>query len=601
MISSDYPVFTTAPTSVKKHRKVVLPFLQRIGKSLLFPIAMLPFAAIFWRIGACIPTGVTRFADVVQMIFGSIGSAVFDNLPMLFAIGAAFGFAKDSRGEAAIVGFLVMILLRVFLSAQIKDSDHKIYFIDLMYGGINFGKSDITRQFAYGFGELFGSKYSSIMINNVLNGIIVGLVVSTVYNFFNGIELPSILGFFSGRRLIPVLGLIFGMCFILLWAIIFPWLAWCIYKLSTVMGQAIGNRWANAGIMFGYDVINRLLIPFGLHHIPNTLFWFTLQDFANQQGDINIFLKAPASIYDGEPILGTTDVYHSTGYNNAGTFQSGFFPTMMFGLPALCFAFYYNARGDIQKQRVASLLFGSAVVSFFTGITEPIEFSFLFISPIFFVVHAFLTGFWGFIVGLFGIQLGFGFSAGLIDYLLSLPKSFDIINTKLHGIYNSRHDLVMSPAFNKTQAVMANPLWILPIGVICSLSYFFIATFLIKRFHVAAPGIPPNELLGDSPTEFTKVNESIATVSGSQSNKYTNDATQIIEALGVNNIVNLECCATRLRLTVRDVNKIDETKLKSTKIVRGTIKVGDSGYQIVIGPTVEMVMNEINRLLDLST
>ncbi len=578
----------------KQKEKKVLPYLQRIGKSLLFPIAILPIAAIFLRISALVPD-TTTFSKLVGSILGSIGNAVFGPiLPVLFAIGVAFGLSKDQRGEAAIVGFVAMMLLQIFLSLKGQGfAGAGIGLVDQIYGNINVRleplenpetKLPVIGSEANGFKGLLSfykqvdnkwiidtSMYTSVMVNNVLNGIAIGILVSVIYNNFQGIELPSVLGFFSGRRLIPVLTLIIGVIFSIIWAILFPWIAWCVYYLSYYMSKATGNRYANAGIMGAYGFINRLLIPFGLHHIPNTLFWFAIgetQDVSGNHilGDIYGFINGAPSWTDS----------NGTHYNNCGTFQSGIFPFMMFGLPAIAFAFYKLADNKEQAKKVAALLFGSAGIAFFTGITEPIEFAFMFISPGLYLIYAALCGVCGFVVGLFQIQLGFGFSAGLIDYILSIPKSLEIIKAKVDG-----------DIYTKVDAILANPGMLLPIGLVFSIIYYYTFKLCIVKFNMAAPGRSPNLLVDDEEEEE---------ISASGQNKDSKDAAMIIDSIGINNLDKVEWCTTRLRLTVKDNTKINLDQIKRTRS-RGEIKSGTTGFQIVIGPTVEILGNEINRLL----
>lgn len=571
-------------------KRIVLPYLQRIGKSLMFPIAILPFAAIFLRISELIPDD-TTFSLVTKTILSTIGNAVFGPvLPIIFAIGISFGLSKDQRGEAAIVGFVVMMLIQSMLSINpVYDKDNNIkYFsgiIHNIYGKIDFGdyiiKNENSGDNIYdkvgGFLGLFRNKYESIIVHNIFNGMLVGILVSTIYNHFNGIELPSILAFFSGRRLIPVLGLIFGLIFGLLWALIFPWIGFSLNFLSIQMGKATNERWGNASIMGGYVFLNRMLIPFGLHHIPNTLFWFTLGEGINADnetihGDIHIFL-------DGK-------VYYNGNWNNAGTFQSGFFPFMMFGLPALSFAFYRHAQNKEQAKRVATLLTGSSLVAFFTGITEPLEFSFMFTAPILYLFHGILAGIWAFVAGAFQIQLGFGFSAGFIDFVLSIPKSLEIVNAKLNGIPSEN----VKGIYSQFDATLANPFMLIPIGILCGISYYFVVKLAIKVFNVSTPGRGNNLLKNDDDSK-----EEIK-IDGFKSNKYTADAIKIIQSIGLDNISNLEWCATRLRFTLVDNSKINEDVIKET-MSRGQVKIGSTGYQIIIGPAVEMMGNEIQRVM----
>lgn len=564
--------------NTKRKNLGILAYLQRIGKSLLFPIAMLPFAAILLRVGGQITQGAdgSDFSNFIGSLIFQTGNVVFNNLPIIFAVGVSFGLTKDFRGEAALVGFVTIVLAQVLLSNS-SGKFGGINLVDSIYGNVNFGQitnSSGQLEDVIGFNALLGNDFNKIIADNVLTGFIIGIVVSIIYNKFNKVEMPTLLGFFSGRRLIPVLGFIFGLFTVILWALIFPWIGYGIFLFSIALTNATGNRYTNAGIMFAYGTINRLLIPFGLHHIPNTLFWFQLGAHPSAadptvlvNGDINIFLNGAAK------------------GNNSGTFQSGFFAVVMFGLPALAFSFVRNAENSVQKKRVMSLLFGSALVSFFTGITEPIEFSFLFISPLLFGLHAFLTGFFGFITGLFGIQIGFGFSAGLIDYALSIPKSLEII------------------AANKTgaDAVFANPIWIWFIGAITASVYYFGSSFLIKKYNISSPGRGKNLILEEGDLNYESNSNAENEISNNEykdnNSKYFKDSVKIIEGVGgKENIEILEWCATRLRFTLKDSSKLNKDLIKTT-LSRGIINVGDKGVQIIIGPNVEIIGDEILTLI----
>ncbi|MGL4768914.1 MAG: glucose PTS transporter subunit IIA [Mycoplasmoidaceae bacterium] len=575
----------------KKKNSAVFTYIQSLGRSLLYPISILPLAAIFMRVSAIIPND-TEFSKYVGLVLSAVGNSIFGPLlAIIFCVGLSFGLTKDGRGEAALVGLVTMTLFQIMLGSNSGSAGAAglsgIGLIDAFYGHIPFHGFDKDGKPAivHGFKKLFGgSMYTKVMVDNVLTGILVAIFVSTLYNKFHGIELPSILGFFSGRRLIPVLALTSGLVFSILWALIFPWIGFAIYEFSIQLQKATGNRYGNAAMMFVYGFINRLLIPFGLHHIPNTLLWFTFGSFDTYDpnkfanGDINIFLNGNVVDRHGN-------------FNNSGTFQTGLFPIMLFGLPAISYAFYKNAQDDKQSKNIASVLLGASLVSFFTGITEPIEFTFLFVSPVLFGMHALLTGFWGFICGLFGIQLGFGFSAGFIDYALSLPKSLDIINAKLHGavdVLGTFHKGI----YNSTQAAFANPLMLILIGPMTALSYYFGASTLIKKFNQPAPGIAPNLIIFEKESE----EESLQNIP-SEFNKFTRDSTFIIKAVGKENIEDVNWCATRLRLTLKDNSKIDENLIKRTTS-KGEIKIGNKGYQIIIGINVEMYGNEVKRLLD---
>ena len=546
------------PNQKEKHKvfKNAFNFLSRIGKALMFPIAVLPIAAILMRIGAQIPvngaeiTNAPVFVAFVQKLLAAVGATVFDNLHMLFAIGVAFGLTKDNRGEAAITGFVGMVLLTLLMSSNGADLPNQIY------QGINFspiqGGENLT-----GFHRIFVGKYDQILATNVLNGIIMGIIVAFIYNRFNDLELPKILGFFNGRRLVPVLVILSTLIFTLVWAIIFPWIGWALYQFSGALSQATGNRWAAASISGIYVFLNRLLIPFGLHHVPNTLFWFVLGEHPSTtggvvNGDINIFLNGIAA------------------GNTAGVFQSGFFPMMMFGLPAMVGAFYYNAANKDQAKRVISLFLPAALVAFMTGITEPIEFAFMFISPLLYLLHALLSGFFSFVVGAFGIQIGFGFSAGFLDYLLSIPKSMEII------------------AANKTgaAAIFGNPAWIFVIGLVAATTYFFVGNLMIKKFNLATPGRRINQIQADTDvTQETKEQSE---------NALSPKLKKIILALGGwSNISSFQNCVTRLRYDIVEMQKVNFDLLKSNSLVLGIKQIQEKQVQIIIGPQAEIINNKI--------
>lgn len=542
--------------------KKITESLGRVGKSLMFPIAVLPIAALLNRLGAQIPSNTDvvnapAFVHFVQTMLSAAGNTIFNNLHILFAIGVGFGLTKNNRGEAGLTAFVGMVLLILIMSKEGANLPNQIYGsiqFPIDQNSLNAGQIPIDAQ---GFERIFGNSYDKILANNVLNGIIAGSLVAFIYNRFHDVELPKVLGFFSGKRLIPVLVILSMLAFGTLYAIIFPWIGWLLYQISIGLSSATGNRWGNAAIAGTYGFINRLLIPFGLHHVPNTLFWFVLGQHPGTNGsgdvfgDINIFLNGQA--------LG----------NTAGTFQSGFFPIMMFGLPILSLVFYKNAENKEQKQRVLSMFLPLSLISFLTGITEPIEFAFMFISPLLYIVHAILTGIFAFITGAFGIQIGFGFSAGLIDYLLSIPKSLEIIKDNRTGV----------------SAIFANPVWLIPIGAICSASYFFISDTLIKKMNLSTPGRGNNLLLNDGQESLTE--------SAYNSNKLSTKLKKIVLGLGGwDNIENYQNCVTRLRYDVKNMGLINESLLKEGGAA-GVKKFDKHHIHVIIGTNAEIVNNEI--------
>ncbi len=338
----------------------MLGFLQKIGRALLLPIAVMPIAALFFRLGA---------PDLLDIPFlMAAGAAVYDNLAILFAIGIAIGLSVDQRGEAvlaAVVGYYVMLAALSML---------------LIQNGYGADQEIVTRLSA-----------------SVLLGLIAGLVSVVTYNRFYLVRLPSLLHFFSGRRLVPILtaifGLLLGIALYVIWPLLWTGLDWF---------NAWIYSWGIWGTAF-YGVLNRALLPFGLHHVLNTYFWYGIGDYINPltgqlvNGDIPRFLN-------GDP--------------SAGVYQVGFYPIMMGGLLGAALAMIVAAK-DGRKLSTLGILGGAALVSLVTGITEPIEFAFLFLAPLLFGVHALLTGISFFVANAMGLRHGFAFSAGLIDYFLN--------------------------------------------------------------------------------------------------------------------------------------------------------------------------------------
>ncbi len=339
----------------------ILGGLQSIGRSLMTPIAILPAAGILLAIGAMSFTNPVMVK--IAQIFLAAGGAIFDNLPLLFAIGVAIGLANGAgvAGLAAAIGYFV--LTHVLATFNVVGPDGEVLI------KLNMG---------------------------VLGGIITGGVAAYLYKRYKDIELPKALGFFGGRRFIPIitslvmvfLGIIFG----------FIWLP--IQEGIQAVGMWIVSAGGLGAFIFG--VLNRLLIPFGLHHILNSIAWFQIGDFTNSTGQV---------------VHGDLTRYFA-GDKTAGMFMTGFFPVMMFGLPAACLAMIHAAKPE-KRVMVSSVLLSAAFTSFLTGITEPIEFAFMFLAPALYLIHALLTGLLMALTYSIGMKLGFGFSAGLIDYLIN--------------------------------------------------------------------------------------------------------------------------------------------------------------------------------------
>ena len=417
----------TTVDSAPRRGSSALAVLQRIGRSLMLPIAVLPAAALLLRFGQADMLGADGLGwDRVAEIVGEAGNALFAALPLLFAVGVAIGFARKSDGStalAAVVGYLVFDRVSKIMfshTSELKDN----VLITKMTGEAQAQVID------------WGAKNPT----DVLGGILMGVIAALLYQRYYRIKLPTWLAFFGGRRFVPIItavaGLALGIVIGLIWPVLGSWL--------TDAGNWItGAGAAGAGI---YGMINRLLLPFGLHHIPNSLIWFVFGDYNTPDGvvhgEINRYLA-------GDP--------------DAGGFLAGFFPVLMFGLPGAALAIWHAAPKH-RRPAVGGIMISAALTAFVTGVTEPIEFAFMFVAPVLYGVHVVLTGISMAVLEAAGAKLGFGFSAGGIDLLL-----------------NARKD--------NTQG-----LWlILGMGVLYFFVYYFIFRFLITKFNFATPGREPDD------------------------------------------------------------------------------------------------------------
>jgi PTS system N-acetylglucosamine-specific IIC component len=423
---------TTRPSPFARVMKV----LQRLGRSLMLPIAALPAAALLLRFGQPDMLGsngpqpggladVAGFAWMNQVadVLAAAGAALFENLPLLFAVGVAIGFARKADGStalAAVVGYLVFdrVSKVMFFGSAIRDT---VLIRQVEAGGIkeiiDYGIQNPTK---------------------VLGGIMIGLVAATLWQRFHRIKLPAWLAFFGGRRFVPIItsiaALILGVVIGWIWPILGEWISHAGEALTTL--GPLG-----AGV---YGLINRLLIPFGLHHFANSIVWYVV----------------PQCQVGGRVLNGDWNCYFG-GAAHSGQFMAGFFPVMMFALPAAALAMW-RAAPPHRRAAVGGIMLSAGLASFVTGITEPIEFAFIFVAPLLFVVHAVLTGLAMALTALIGGQLGFGFSAGLLDMLLNASKS----NT---------HNL---PG-------------ILAIGAVYAVVYYVVFSFLIRRLNILTPGREP--------------------------------------------------------------------------------------------------------------
>ncbi|WP_369901184.1 N-acetylglucosamine-specific PTS transporter subunit IIBC [Bacillus manliponensis] len=494
----------------------MLQFLQRIGKALMLPIAVLPAAGILLRLGQ---------PDVWDIpVMAQAGAAIFDNLALIFAIGVAIGLSVDGSGAAGLagaIGYLVLknttnALSNTYSTAELND---KLKSVQDLASSVDPSKLAETMT------KISKTAALTPKIDMaILGGIIAGVVAGLLYNKFHKIKLPEWLGFFAGKRFVPIitsvvmllLGLVFGQ--------IWP----TIQSGIDAVAHGIVNLDAIGAGIFGF--LNRLLIPIGLHHVMNTYFWFVLGDFTNAAGDV--VQGDIARFFAGDP--------------SAGMFMTGFFPIMMFGLPAACFAMIAAAKPE-KRKLVAGMLGGLALTSFLTGITEPIEFSFMFLSPVLYGVHAVLTGLSLFITTTLDIHHGFAFSAGAIDYGLNF-------------------------------GIAQKPLLLAGIGLIYALIYFVVFYFMIKKFDLKTPGREDED----------EVTEGEAGEAGSIGETY------VMALGGKENLTVIDNCATRLRLQVKDAGLVNEAALKRAG-AKGVMKLSNTSVQVIVGTNVESVADDMKK------
>lgn len=479
----------------------MMKYLQKLGRSLMLPVAVLPVASILMGIGYWIdPIGWGGGSPLAAFLI-SAGAAIIDNMSILFAVGVALGMSRDKDGAAALAGLVAFLVITKLLStgtvAQLQGIE-----------------ADLVNP---AFGR----------IGNQFIGIISGLVAAGMYNRFSKVQLTPALSFFSGKRLVPILT---SVAMILVSGVLF--FVWpVVYSGLVAFGTTISSMGAvGAGI---YGFFNRLLIPTGLHHALNSVFWFD----AIGINDIGNFWAS----------TGTPGV--------TGMYQAGFFPVMMFGLPAAALAMYHTAK--TEKRKVAGgLLLAAAISSFFTGVTEPMEFAFVFLAPGLYLVHALLTGISVFLAAQFQWIAGFGFSAGFIDYFLSLRMPLAV-----------------------------NILMLIPLGIAMAAIYYFVFRFLIVKLDLKTPGredLEPQEGEGQVLTTGTD---------------FSAMARTILDGLGGReNIESLDYCVTRLRLEVKDNLEVDENTIKSAG-VSGIMRPSKTNVQVVIGPQVQFVHDELKKLL----
>lgn len=523
--------------------------LQRVGRSFMLPIALLPVAGLLLGIGSSFTNATTietyhlgKFIYeggvlyTILDIMSKTGSAVFDNLALLFAMGVAIGMAKKEKEVAALSGAIAYIVMNTTISALITAK-----------GGVEAMAENSTTS-------VLGI---TTLQMGVFGGILVGLGVAALHNKFYKTELPQVLSFFGGTRFVPIVStvtyLIVGIIMFYLWPIV----QLGISKLGVlVLNSGYAGTWI-------YGILERALIPFGLHHVFYMPFWQT-ELGGSMMIDGNMVAGAQ-NIFFAELASKSTEVFSVS----ATRFMAGKFPFMIFGLPAAAFAMYKTARPE-KKKVVGSLLLSAALTSMITGITEPLEFTFLFVAPLMYAVHCVLAGLSYMLMHILNVGVGMTFSGGLIDMTL-----FGVLqgNAKTHWI------------------------WIVVVGLIYAVVYYFVFYFMITKMNLKTPGREPDDV---EPKLYRRsdVNEAKAAKVKS-ADKRASDvvSAMILKGLGgKDNLSDVDCCATRLRVTVNDASKVMDDMLKASG-ASGVIHKGN-GVQVIYGPKVSVIKSDLEDFID---
>ena len=486
----------------------MMKFLQKLGKALMLPIACLPICGILMGLGYALCPSTMQDGDVVGIVqqigfyLVKAGGALIDNMAILFAIGIGVGMSEDNDGTGGLAALASWLMLTTLLSV----------------GAVSVIKTLEEGTTAY----IAFSK-----IANPFIGIIAGVIGSSCYNKFKGTKLPDWLSFFSGKRCVAivagVVSIVVSVVLLFVWPVLFG--------VLVALGEGIEKMGAvGAGI---YAFFNRLLIPFGLHHALNSVFWFDAAGI-NDLG----------SYWGGELLNGAG--------GSAGMYMAGFFPSMMFGLPAAAMAIIHCAKPE-KKKAAASLMGAAAICAFICGVTEPFEFAFMFLAPALYLVYAILYGVFAAVTVALGFRAGFSFSAGLTDLVFSASL----------------------PAHAKT--------WlIIPIGIAAAIVFYVVFRFAITTWNLKTPGREDDE---EDETKIELANDD-----------FTSMAAIILEGLGgKDNVTSVDNCITRLRLEIKDYTAVDEKKIKSAGI-SGVIRPSKTSVQVIIGPKVQFVADEMEKL-----
>lgn len=492
--------------------------LQKLGKALMLPVAVLPICGILMGIGYAIAPGVMGVPDAatsgalysIGLFLVKAGGAIIDNMAILFAVGVAVGLAKGNDGTAGLAGLISWEMIITLIGAA---------------GAIAPGLVE---------NDTWAVAYSKIQ--NPFIGILAGIIGALCYNKFKDTKLPDVLAFFSGKRSVAivtgVVSILVSVVLLFVWPVIFSALV--------AIGNAIkGMGYVGVGL---YTFLNRLLIPTGLHHAVNNVFWFDTIGI----GDLTAYWgpTSQAALNAADPVNGWS----------VGMYMAGFFPTMMFGIPGAALAMILTAKPD-KKKYAMGIVGSAAICAFICGVTEPFEFSFMFLAFPLYIVYSVLYGVFATITTALGFRAGFMFSAGATDLVFSASL----------------------PAHAKTWLIV-------PLGIAAFVVFFLVFFFAIKKFDLKTPGREDDDTEGEMKIELAN-------------NDFTAMAKIILEGLGgAENIAELDHCITRLRLEVKDNLKVDEKKIKSSGI-SGIIRPSKTAVQVIVGPKVQFVFDEMEKLV----
>ncbi|EGQ1704917.1 PTS glucose transporter subunit IICBA [Staphylococcus pseudintermedius] len=505
--------------------------LQRVGKALMLPVAILPAAGILLALGNAMhneqlvslaPWLKHEVFVILSTIMESAGQVVFDNLPLLFAVGTALGLAGGDgvAALAALVGYLIM---NATIGKVMHISIDQIFsFAD---GAKTLSQANKLPQHALILGI-------PTLQTGVFGGIIMGALAAWCYNKFYNITLPQFLGFFAGKRFVPIVTSLVAIVTGVVLAFVWPPIQEGLNDLSNFL---LNKNLVLTTFIFG--IIERSLIPFGLHHIFYAPFWFEFGSYVNQAGEV----------VRGDQRIWMAQMKDGVEFT-AGAFTTGKYPFMMFGLPAAAYAIYRQARPE-RKKIVGGLMLSAALTSFLTGITEPLEFSFLFVAPILYVLHVLLAGTSFLVMHLLDVKIGMTFSGGFIDYIL-------------YGLLN----------WDRTHA-----LYVIPVGIVYAIIYYFLFTFVIKHMNLKTPG-REDEVAETRDTSVERLPFDVLDAMG-----------------GKDNVKHLDACITRLRVEVLDKAKADVNALKELGAA-GVLEVGNN-MQAIFGPKSDQIKHDMALIM----